>query len=243
MIKSIFRKEKLRYVVCPGSHPEKKFQNLYESIYGCWDTVWSDAYKEMKFSNPLYSDAFTRQDYIGAIMHEEICLGLCFFRWTNTASADFSKDSYFSYWSAEDLSQLAPQGSQIIVSSNFTVHPIARKGNLDFSMKDLLTGISVEFFVNANAVAMAANLRVDKKVNEACARWGGKLIRPNVHVSNGICGDLMVFQKELVMKRSPLSLEGDVRDLWEKRFCIPKSLVFEEQFFIDSTNKPTTKVA
>jgi len=225
-------KSKLQYVVCPGNNPDPSFQEYYNKIYDCWDTVWSDAYKEMKFDKELWSDSFTRQNYIGAIFYQERCLGLCFFRWANADLMDFSKDSYFSYWNEQDLKALTLNGPHVIISSNFTIHPLARKGNLDFSMKDLLTGISVEFFMNANADAMAANLRVDKKVNDACAKWGAELIRPNVHVSGGICGDLMVFYKSQVLKRPQLELEDEVKRLWHNRLVIPQAYSSEASYFI-----------
>lgn len=186
----------------------------------------------------IYSDSFTRQDYIGAIFYEDRCLALCFFRWGNINSPDFSSDSYFSYWTPEDIQELALKGPSVIISSNFTICPLARKGNLDFSMKDLLTGISVEFFMKANADAMAANLRVNKKVNEACAKWGGKLIRADVPIFSGISGDLMVFFKDVVEKRGPLELENMVFQLWNERLVIPKQIALQENYFV----KPKLKV-
>ncbi len=193
----------------------------------------------MKFEDQLFSDSFTRQDYIGALLYEEQCVALCFFRRANATLPDFRQDSYFSYWDAEDLKCLTLQGPRIIVSSNFTIHPLVRKGNIDFSMKDLLTGISVEFFMNAEADAMAANLRVDKKVNDACAKWGADLIKPNVHVSGGICGDLMVFYKDRVAQRNPLDLESEVKRLWQNHFVIPNEYEVVNNYF----SKPKLKVA
>lgn len=225
---------KLRYVICPGSLPDLNFQSTYKAIYDCWFSVWKDAYREMKVESELYSDSFTRQNYIGALFLEEKCLGLCFFRWANYNLPDFSHDSYFSYWNSEDLVSLTKCGSNIIVSSNFTIAFEARKGILGLPIKDLLTGISVEFFMNANADAMAANLRVDKKVNEACKKWGAELIRPNVHFSGGICGDLMVFYKDQVLKRPKLELETTVQNLWSNRTIIPKIQKSEENYFLQN---------
>ena len=234
----IMDKSKLRYVICPGSNPSEEFQPLYNSVYDCWYRVWKEAYKEMQLNRDLYSDSFTRQDYVGAIFYGDRCLGLCFFRWANIQSPDFASDSYFSYWTPEDMQALALRGPNIIISSNFTICPLARKGNLDFSMKDLLTGISVEFFMNANADSMAANLRVDKKVNEACAKWGGQLIRADVPISPGRTGDLMVFFKDVVEKRNPLDLQNMVFQLWNDRLVIPKKIAFQENYFV----KPRLKV-
>ena len=128
-------------------------------------------------------------------------------------------------------------GPSILIPSFFTIHPTARKGSFDFSLKELLTGVSVEFFMNADADAMVANLRIDKKVNESCARWGADLIRSNVHVSGGICGDLMVFYKEKIRKRVVHELQNEVRALWNNRIIIPRARTSEDHYFLNGVRK------
>ena len=92
------QKIKLRFVICPGSHPDQDYLAEYTKIFDCWKSVWGQAYAEMKFENRLYSDAFTRQDYVGAIFLEERCLAVCLFRWAQFDQPDFATDSYFSLW-------------------------------------------------------------------------------------------------------------------------------------------------
>lgn len=186
----------------------------------------------MKIDKPLYSDVFTRQDFVGAVLYENKCVGVSCFRWANYETDDFAKDSYFSLWEKSDLKQAAQFGSRIIICSNLAVHPLARGSSLGVSMRDLLTGMTTEVFRSANVDAMAAHIRIDKKVNEACAMWGAQMIRPNIHFSGGIAGDFMVFSKESVAQRAPHELDLVLRDLWQNRLIVPKDYESQEEFFI-----------
>jgi hypothetical protein len=218
----------LKFVLCPGSLPAKEYQPIYEEVYSCWRQVWQETYTELNLNKALYSDAFTRQDLIGAVFKNDHCLGMCFFRWCDARQPDFSVDSYFSNWTPEHLNVLRSRGDEIIVSSYFTIHPLARRGNLGFSMKDLLVAISIETFMNSQAHAMAGNLRVDKKVNEVCKKWGGYLIESDVPAGNGMTGDLMGFFKDVIQSRPPMELDGQLRELWKNRLEIPRLVPMEE---------------
>lgn len=211
----------IKYVICPGDNPSQEFVNTYNQIYNCWKTVWESTYKELKIDKHLYADSFTRQTNVGAIFYDDICMAMCFFRHTDFNLSSFGDDSYFSCWSESNRNQLKANGHKIIVSSNFTIHPLARKGNLPFSMKDLLTGISVEYFLNSNADSMAANLRVDRKVNESCKKWGAHLIEANVTASNGEPGDLMYFHKQQNETDQTNENYLMVKKLWAERMEVP----------------------
>lgn len=228
-------RNKFQYVICPGNNPKAEFRQIYNQIYNCWEALWNEAYREMKIDKELYSDVFTRQDLVGAVLYENKCVGVSCFRWADSLTIDFSKDSYFSLWEEADLKAASRFGSRIIVCSNLAVHPLARGGNLGLSMRELLTGMTTEVFRASAADAMAAHIRIDKKVNEACAMWGAQLIRPNIHFSGGISGDFMVFSKESVDTRSSHQLDGMLRELWNKRLIVPKQYSSQEEFFIQTS--------
>lgn len=225
---------KFQYVTCPGNNPSPEFRQIYNQIYNCWEMLWNDAYREMKIEKALYSDVFTRQDLVGAVLYEGKCVGVSCFRWADSLTVDFSKDSYFSLWEEADLKEASKFGPRIIVCSNLAVHPLARGGNLGVSMRELLTGMTTEVFRASTADAMAAHIRIDKKVNEACAMWGAQLIRPSIHFSGGISGDFMVFSKESVATRPAHELDAVLRELWNNRLIVSKQYNSQEEFFIQT---------
>jgi hypothetical protein len=164
--------EGLQYVVVPGQWPNESQKEIYTKVYQCWEAVWSKTFVELENTDDhLKSDAFTRQDYVGAVFYLGECIALSFFRWADPSVATFKLDSYFSNWSETHIQKLRSRGDKIIVCSNFTIAPSGRGLQLGFSMKDLLVGLSLKVFLESGADAMTGALRRDKHVNEACARW------------------------------------------------------------------------
>ncbi|RYZ81600.1 MAG: hypothetical protein EOP04_23645 [Proteobacteria bacterium] len=209
----------LRFVIVPGQWPEQQDRATYAEVYRCWKEVWSKTFIELdKTDDHLKSDAFTRQDYVGAIFNKDVCIALCFYRWCDPTLETLKADSYFSNWAETHIKKLTSRGSSILVCSNFTIAPSARGLQLGFSMKDLLVGTSLRFFLESGADAMTGALRRDKHVNEACARWGGVELAREIPSGHGDATvDLMAFyQKEISM--NPRRAESDLVDrLWMKR--------------------------
>lgn len=226
--------KKFRYVLCPGSSPKPEFFGLYNEIYGCWKNLWSNAYAELKVKSPLFSDSFTRQDFIGAILYEEKCMALLCFRWSNSETEDFSQDSSLSLWGSEDLKVVSKFGPRIIVCTQLAIHPSARNENLGVSMLELMTGVSLEMLKRTRADALAAHMRIDKKVNGVCARMGAELIRPNIHFSGGISGDFMVFYREKISQHVHHNHDEFIKDLWNSRLVIPRDYETEKDFFVQN---------
>jgi len=223
---------KFRYVLCPGRHPKPEFSKIYNEIYGCWRNLWLNAYEELKVDKPLYSDNFTRQDFIGAILYEEKCIALLCFRWGNSLAPDFIKDSSLSLWQDEDIKVASKYGHRIIICTQLAVHPLARNDSLGVSMLDLMTGVSLEMLKRTQADALAAHMRIDRKVNEVCAQLGAEVIRPNIHFSGGISGDFMVFYREKILHHE-LPRHGKlIKDLWNSRLVIQRDYQSEDDYFI-----------
>jgi hypothetical protein len=214
---------RFQFVLCPGSMPAKEYEPMYNKIYECWNYVWKDALIELAGSNELHSDLFTRQDYVAAIFDGETCFATSFFRWANSARTEFAQDSYFKYWSSEHLEQLSRRGHNIIVSSQFTVHPHGRGKNLGFSGKDLMMGMVAEIYLNSDADAMTGAARRTRAVNDVCERWGAYPIAKNMHNEYGEnIVDLYGFFKDHMLAQSPHILKPMVQDLWGQRMVIPR---------------------
>ncbi len=141
------------FILCPGNMPDPNYKALYKKIYDCWYLVWGEAFKELGITKPMNSDAFTRQDLIGATFYKDECIGMCFYRWTDATRKDFSEDSYFQIWNDDHRAALCSRGNKILVCSNLTLHPMARGKKLGFNGKDLMIGMMVQTFINSKANA------------------------------------------------------------------------------------------
>ncbi|MGE0631026.1 MAG: hypothetical protein AB7O96_01370 [Pseudobdellovibrionaceae bacterium] len=213
----------LKYVMCPGSCPDPDFYKYYDKIFDCWSTVWKDALVELKANKQLHSDAFTRQDYIGAIFWKDHCVALSFFRWTYAFQKAFSQDSYFSNWTDNHQDSLRSRGDKIIVCSYFTVHPLARGTQLGFSGKDLMMGMIIETFLGSKADGMTGAVRVNKHVNEASVRWGGLEIAKEIPSGfQDTTVDLIGFFKDHIESQPSPDLKPLCNELWQNRLMIPR---------------------
>ncbi len=218
------------YILCPGSQPETDYFAEYEKIYTCWMEVWSEAFAEIGITKALHSDAFSRQDYVGALLYQKECVGLVFFRWVNSQLPGFAADSYFANWSPQHLNTLCSRGNKIIVCSNFTVHSKFRRNKLGLSVKDLLCGLLVETFLHSDANGMTGAVRVSKGVNSLVERWGATPIDRNIRNGKGEDADtdLVAFFKDTLLAAKPSpehqlqGLQGLVQTLWESHWLIPR---------------------
>ncbi|MBK9294411.1 MAG: hypothetical protein IPM57_08185 [Oligoflexia bacterium] len=229
-----------RYILCPGSLPDPHFIDYYKKIYECWYSVWKDAFVELGVNKAMYSDCFTRQDYIGAIFYKNTCVALSFFRWTNATLPDFSQDSYFANWSSAHQKTLRSRGDKIIVCSYFTVHPMARSTKLGVSGKDLLMGMIVETFMNSKADGMTGAVRVNKSVNDAGYRWGAFKIDTDIPSGVGEATvDLIGFFKDYIAKFPAHELKELAKEIWDTRLVIPRQKFDNE--FTDTSNYSETE--
>jgi len=211
----------LQYVIVPGQWPEIKMKSLYDEVYRCWEVTWEEAFKELgKPDGYLKSDAFTRQDYVGAILKDGVCIALCFYRWADPKMASFKKDSYFSNWGETHIKKLRSHGDNIIVCSNFTVSREGRGTKQGLPLKELLMGMVAKTFLHSGADGMTAALRRDRNVQGVCALWGAQSIAYEVPSGHGDTVELMGFFHDVIAKHPRQALSDMVDKLWEKRIVV-----------------------
>lgn len=212
------------FVLCPGHRPDPKYAELYNQIYDCWYAVWSEAFRELGVTQKMHSDALTRQDLIAAAFFKNECIGMSFLRWVDLRERNSTEDSYFKIWSEEHRQALASRGPLVIVCSNLTLHPMARRQRLGIVAKDLIAGMAIQTFLNSNADAMTAAMRIDRGANTTVARWGGSTIAAQVACDYGTNNtELMgLFRDELLAKSPQHELWELSQYLWKQRTLIPQ---------------------
>lgn len=212
-----------QFVLCPGSNPDKSKLEIYNRIYDCWFDVWSKAFSELNVNKKIYSDAFSRQDFVGALLFREEPVAMSLFRYADFKCLNSCTDSYFQNWTSSDIEQLTSRGSNILVCSYFTVHERVRQCKVGVSVKDLLVGISIETFKNLAADGMTGAVRVDRGVNDACYRWGAYPIKRDVESGLGDKVDLVGFFKDYLAEQPTNIMQPLVENLYNNREVIVKS--------------------
>lgn len=224
----------LEYVICPGRFPEKKHRESYLKIYKCWQEVWGATFKELDGLDSLKSDAFTRQDFIGAIFVDGDCKAMALYRYVDASLVTIEDDSYFANWNEVALQKLRSQGDKILVCSYFTIHPSARKETLGFAMRDFLIGLTSTVILHTEMDAMTSAARKNRGVEKLTYEWGAMPIAidvPSGH-GEGVYVDLAAFYKEQVSAaRKTQEITPYLDEMWKTKTVIAYQPIEEMSHF------------
>lgn len=213
----------LQFVLCPGRSPEQEHSHIYDQIYESWHRLWTSTYAELKDESPLYSDTFTRQDFIAAIFFKGQCQAFILFRHANISHRSCLHDSYFQQWSELHLARVSQLGKNVLICGNMGIVPEARKNSLGFSMKHLMLGFITEIVLHSNADVTISTPRKDRDVHSAVYRWGGISIAQDIDWGLDVCVDLTAFYKDELLKNRNHELVPLVQSLWNQMLVIPET--------------------
>jgi hypothetical protein len=166
---------------------------LVGEAYRCWSEVWRETFRELENRSDLPSDDFTRQDEVGAIFHGYECVALSFFRWVDLRSPMIKDDSYFSVWPQRARDSACADGTNVCISSNFTLAAAWRRAS-GCSLKDVLAALVVERFLVSDAAALVGTMRNDRRMNDLAASVGLRPVAKGV-LHHGVEVDLMVYHR------------------------------------------------
>lgn len=217
-----YKGKSLQFIISPGRFPEDRHREKYLQIYQCWYDVWAATFKELDGINNLTSDAFTRQDLVGAIFVDGQCKAMSLFRYADATQPTFKSDSYFENWNDTHREKLCKEGKNILVCSYFTIHPTARKDFLGFAMRDLLMGLTTEVIVQSNCAAMTGAMRKNRNAHEIAYEWGAEAIAYDIPSGHGDATvDLVGFYKSQVLQaKAQKEFSSVVKQMWDNKILI-----------------------
>jgi hypothetical protein len=218
----LFRGKDIQFVLVPGRFPESKHLETYLNIYNCWKDVWGATFQELDGLTKIQSDAFTRQDFISAVMVDGECKAMCLYRYADNKNPTTEADSYFSNWSELHRKALTKRGSHVLVCSYFTVHPTARKETLGFSMRDLLIAQATQITMSTGMHVMTGAMRKNRGVHELAYEWGALEVGRDIASGHGdALVDLVAFYGPEVQKaHETQELAPIAAELWEQRLVV-----------------------
>jgi hypothetical protein len=181
---------------------------LVGEAYRCWSEVWKEAFQELENRSDLPSDDFTRQDEVGAIFHGYECVALSFFRWVDLGSPMVQDDSYFSVWPQRARDAACAEGSNVCISSNFTLAAGWRRAS-GCSLKDVLAALVVERFLVSDASALVGTMRNDRRMNDLAGSVGLRAVLQGV-IHHGVEVDLMVYHRATCSRPPASPLEESI---------------------------------
>lgn len=186
----------LKYVLLPAKYHSGFLENYYENAYNFWKSSWSKTFEDLKFDQKLYSDSFTRQDYVGALFCGQECIAVATFCEVTLTSPIFQDDSYFKIWNKQHLFRLAHISRKALICSYFTIHPDWRKSAQGVSLKDLKMGLQTKVLKYLKTPIMIAIVRNDRGIDKLVYRFNAKTIEHNVTSPFGDKVDLIYFSND-----------------------------------------------
>ncbi len=177
-------KQDLQLVLLPGRGPAPGGAEYYLEAYRLWKLVWKATLLELDGSDELYSDHFTRQDYVLCLFHGARCVALTCFRRADLGYATHQEDSWFKPWPKEMLDQIGRELRQGLVVSWVTIDPDYRRTQANAYTKDLeispRLAEALNFFMRDCEVDIAFGVtRNNRSVNKFCAYAGSQALQTN----------------------------------------------------------------
>jgi hypothetical protein len=218
----------LKFVILRGKNPAPLWETSYQSAYRTFETVWNETFKSIAGNDfALYSNDFTRQDYIQAIFDNNVCVALDCVRHVSLKNYVDLKDSWLASWPQHELSNLARSNNDVLINSYFTVHPDFRKtvfhGGLHIAY--LMGCLSVLYQLELASPLMLGMMRNERSMNKLGLSWGATPLKTIVH--NGTDTDLVAFY-ELNVRRSVLQFPSIVLEIFNQRTDYTKELSNEK---------------
>ena len=206
----------LVYHLIPGENPSSRAKGIYEAAYRCWSRVWSATFRELDGSPLLFSDDFTRQSQIGAIMSGDRCLAMALLHWVDFSLPTARADSCFKIWSEESIVALTQDGPSILAGTYLGVDPEFR-GDLGGGMflKDLVLGLVIKSLLESGADALAGTMRCNRGMDRSAYEHGATPIQKGV--LHGVEVELVAFYRRKLSQPGIWVPDVRVESLWRGR--------------------------
>lgn len=182
----------LSYSIVPLAGGSEADRMRLLDAYQCWRTAWAPVLRDLDDVRHLFSDDFTRQDEIGALVYRNRCIGLSAFRFVDLSLRTSLDDSYFRAWPSAALAALMAHGPRVCIGSNLAILKPWRSTARGLPLKEVLMGLAVQRFLSSNADAMAGMVRNDRGMDRLVYRMGAAPLAEDV-VIHGIESDLVGF--------------------------------------------------
>jgi hypothetical protein len=232
----------LQTVVMPCRMPCNKNDEFYTAAYKTWSEVWRETLLELDGSDVLYSDHFTRQDYMVAIFNGDTCVALTCFRRADLSLLTDQEDSWFKPWPHDLRQVLGKEYKNGVVISWVTIHKDYRKTSPIVELRELniidrLAEMMNLFLEDCGTDAGFGVTRNNRSVNRFGQYAGSNTILSGAEL-HGVEVDLITL-KAANVKAAQSKFPALAFDLWSNR------LVFTDKLLAitEPIRKQTLKVA
>lgn len=197
---------------------------LYNAAYTLWRDIWFQTLRDLDGVDRLFSDGFTRNDFVTVISYLGTPVALCCFKKMSLRLPATLQDSWFAPWPPEFLAQLARDSETAIIPSWLTIHRDYRRSagfgflNLGLILAELISVVTLY----AGAAVAFGTPRKDRSVHGLVQQAGAVTAFENV-LHHGVPVDLVCFFRDNLAAHA---FSFETRRLWDTRrhyYPLPKT--------------------
>lgn len=207
---------KMRCFVFPGKDPDSHFEQ-YEQAYALWKNVWGEFWEQQAGKKVSISDTFNKHDFVLTTFYQGKCIALMLVNFFDFHLQSSHEDAYFQkVWLPEHHHLI--KGKTVLAASHFTVHPDFRRDQFPVSMKEWISSLTAQFFIDSRADIMVGAMRKNKGVDKTVEGLGRTLVQTYKQDEMNLDLDLVLFEREKTHVHQ--SLEFLIRQHWNQRIEI-----------------------
>ncbi len=204
---------KLKCIVFPGKNPAHHLEQ-YEQAYELWKNIWGEFWEQQAGKSVSISDTFCKQDYILTTFYGDQCAALMLVNLFDFRLKSSREDSYFQkVWLPSNHHLI--ENKSVLAASHYTVHPDFRRDRFFVSMKEWISSLTVQFFLDSNVDMMVGAMRKNKGVDKTVVGLGRTLVETYKQEEMNLDLDLVTFERERTHVHK--NLEFLIRQHWSNR--------------------------
>lgn len=210
------RWEDFQLVTFSGNKVESQFQPYFSEGFKHWMSVWNQRFTEAGSRPLLVADNFTRQDDIFAIFHNEKCVAMICSRFCDLSYPNIKADSYFLPWPEIAYQKLREDGDFAAIGSQISVDQSYRGLIEGFSLKNIVTILSMNYLFQTGVRAITGTMRADKNMHSMCYKLGAQKLAENIIMHGGPVELIGFFPKRFPLQLEPAE-KALINQLWSNK--------------------------
>lgn len=202
---------------------------LYDRCFALWREIWLPTLRELDGVQNLYSEGFTRQDFVCVLEVNGQLAGLCCFKSMNLKMISHRQDSWFAPWPQTLLTELAESHPRALVPSWLTVTEAFRRsaGFQHFNVALVLSELIGLNCLDLNMDIAFGTPRKDRSVNHLVSQAGADCLLSDV-LHHGVPVDLVAFYPEKLRHHT---ISAMTQILWKNKIDMRYQPIRKENFY------------
>ncbi|MFS4457589.1 hypothetical protein [Bdellovibrio sp. HCB2-146] len=202
--------------VINGREVETALLSDYQKIYEHWHSVWSQTFKEVSETAALFSDNFTRQDEIIAVMKDGKCVSAVCHRLFDFRTKAARNDSYFEAWPDDAFERLGKNGPTVVIAGQLSVDPAYRRTQNGLRLSELTTYLSLGRLEKLKVDGISIAARNSRGMDSLFKVYSPETLREEITLHGEPTSLFGLYPPTMTSSAVPLQIQKLAKELWSQ---------------------------